>query len=376
MSVIRSASMGPTGSSVSSRPSQQPQVAEVHVLAARDGELLRVPRGLDGREVRVGGLAEPIALAGLIVPEDEARCRQAGVPDVGPQGPVQVHRGGAPCVLAAGLECRRSAHRVADVRDVVEVECADRRRAGSQRLDDEGGIGDPHVRDPRGRGVPTGDVAQERWIDPTEGGRGHHVAVREHHEGGAGGVDADDRVAVAGQVLGQRRVGRDRLTEARQQHDHRRADRRAARRRSRSSRRRSGPGTRSRRCWRGPPRSAAGTARRRRTIPRRRGTRSRPPALGRGHRWRRGRAGPASVSASSVRPDRGRARDGRKRELLGHRDGAGGGDPHDPGDKADDEAARAPGQPEATGRSRCAMRDRAGRGRHGPVVVGIGGGDG
>ena len=213
---------GTDGERVSSGPRSSPRSLKSRCWLPAIGDLLRVPRGLDGREVRVGGLAEPIALPGLIVPEDEARCRQAGVPDVGPQGAVEIHRGGAPCVLSAGLERRGSAHRVAEVGHVVEVECADRRRVGSQRLDDEGRIGDPHVRDRRGRVVPAGDVAQERRIDATEGGRGHHVAVRELHEGGAGGVDADDRVAVAGEVLGQRRVGRDGLTKARQQHDHRR----------------------------------------------------------------------------------------------------------------------------------------------------------
>src|SRR3954466_11361922 len=51
--------------------SQQPIVAEVHVLAAGDCELLRVAGRLDAGEVLVGRLAGSVIRSRLVVPQEE-----------------------------------------------------------------------------------------------------------------------------------------------------------------------------------------------------------------------------------------------------------------------------------------------------------------
>ena len=337
MSVIRSASIGPTGSCVSLGPRSSPRSLKSRCWLPMMANCCDGPAALTASKSVLAASQNP---SGRRRPDDPGArfdTVSPSVADVGPQGSLQI------TPAAQRASCRQASNAAAPPiewpRYATWSKSSARsgRRAGSQRLDDEGGIGRPHVRDLRSRGVPTGNVAQERWIDATEGGRGHHVAVRELDEGGAGGVDADDRVAVAGQVLGQRRVRRDGLTEARRQHDDRRVtiQRRAGR--WRACRPRSGPGTRSPRRWRGPPRSAAGMARPCRTIPGTAGYQIHTASSGTaiGGEW----VGPSCIVECELDPpDRGRAGDGGKRESLGHRDGAGGGDADDRRDKADDDA--------------------------------------
>src|SRR3954452_2977148 len=98
---------------------------------------------------------------------------------------------------------------------MAEVEWANRRRCRLERVDDELPVGDPLRRYRGCGGIPAVDVREQRLVDVALRRAEHDVTIgicddirRDRL------VDADHRVAPAGEVLRERGVVRDRWPEA------------------------------------------------------------------------------------------------------------------------------------------------------------------
>ena len=104
---------------------------------------------------------------------------------------------------------------------MTEVQRSRRRRTLRERRDDERGVVDPHTDQARRGRVPRVDVglrdaALRRGV--------HEVSVRKAHDlRRPRRIDAHDGVAVAGEILSEFAVFRDRRAESGHQHDNRRA---------------------------------------------------------------------------------------------------------------------------------------------------------